>query len=228
MTTQFQTVFAGQSESPIKLVYMLTDQSYATITTAGFLNEFLSAGYVYEPNQALIAMYGTNSNTLGLFTVSKAEDGTLTLILSGPLSATLPSGDILVGNGSNIATARALSGDGTLSNTGVLTIANNAITTAKINNAAVTLAKLAAGITPSHITVYSGRITWSGSGASLTTTVTGVLPTDQVVATIRSAPTQAAYIASAITNTNQIILTLSAANTSNDAVITYDVLRAAS
>lgn len=57
--------------------------------------------------------------------------------------ATLTSGNILVGNVSNVATSVAMSGDATLSNAGVITIANNAITTAKILDANVTTSKLA-------------------------------------------------------------------------------------
>jgi hypothetical protein len=51
---------------------------------------------------------------------------------------------ILVGNGTTI-TSVALSSDATMANTGAVTIANDAITTAKILNAAVTSAKLANG-----------------------------------------------------------------------------------
>lgn len=47
--------------------------------------------------------------------------------------AALPSTDILVGSAGNVATAVALSGDATLSNTGALTIANNAVNTAKLD-----------------------------------------------------------------------------------------------
>jgi hypothetical protein len=54
----------------------------------------------------------------------------------------LTSARIWVGNDSNVAAAVNLSGDATLSNAGALTIANNAVTTAKINNAAVTEAKI--------------------------------------------------------------------------------------
>ena len=103
----------------------------------------------------------------------------------------------------------------------------NSISSAEIADSAVTLAKLASGVTPSHVAKYSGKITWSGSGASLATTVTGVAATDVVIATIQTAPTQAAYIVSAAPTTNTITLTLSAANTSNDAVIAYQVLRVA-
>lgn len=103
----------------------------------------------------------------------------------------------------------------------------NSISTAEIADAQVTLAKFAAGVTPSHVAKFAGKITWSASGASLATTVTGVASTDVVVATIQTAPTQAAYIVSATPTTNTITVTLSAANTSNDAVIAYQVLRAA-
>lgn len=91
----------------------------------------------------------------------------------------------------------------------------------------VTLAMLTAGITPSHVEKYAGKITWSGSGASLATTVTGVAVTDIVRASIQTAPTQAAYLVSAAPTTNTVTIVLSAANTSNDAVISYSVLRAA-
>ena len=96
-----------------------------------------------------------------------------------------------------------------------------------VGNGSVTLAKLASGVTPSHVVKYAGKITWSGSGASLATTVTGVLSTDIVVATIQTAPTQAAYLVSAAPTTDTITITLSAANTGNQAVIAYTVFRAA-
>ena len=86
----------------------------------------------------------------------------------------------------------------------------------------------AGGVAASHVVVFSGEFTWSGSGASVGETVTGALATDIVQATIQSAPTQAAYIASAAATADTVTITLSAANTSNDAVIAYTVLRAGS
>lgn len=61
-----------------------------------------------------------------------------------PFSAleNVTSGRLIIGNSSNIAEARAMSGDATINNAGVLTIGNNAITTAKIINDAVTTAKI--------------------------------------------------------------------------------------
>ena len=108
------------------------------------------------------------------------------------------------------------------------TVTAGSINTTSLADAGVTLAKLAAGITPSHVVKYAGKITWSGSGASLGTSVPGVVSTDIVVATIQTAPTQAAYLKTAAPTTDTVTLVLSAANTSNDAVIAYQVLRAAS
>ncbi len=51
-----------------------------------------------------------------------------------PVGTALTSGRVWVGNGSNVAAAVAMSGDATLSNAGVLTIANDAVTYAKLQN----------------------------------------------------------------------------------------------
>jgi len=102
------------------------------------------------------------------------------------------------------------------------------VTTAKIADSNVTLGKLAAGVTPSHVAKYAGLYTWAGSGAAATATVAGVVSTDVVHLSIKIAPTQAAYIKSVAPGTDSIVINLSAANTSNDAVVTYTVLRAAS
>lgn len=70
------------------------------------------------------------------------------------------------------------------------------------------------------------KVTWSGSGATLAVTVTGAATTDIVFATIQTAPTQAAYLVSAaVSATNTVTFTLSAANTSNNAVIAYYLVR---
>jgi uncharacterized protein YifE (UPF0438 family) len=71
--------------------------------------------------------------------------------LNSKVSGTLSNTNIFVGNASNLATGVAMSGDATISNTGVLTIANNAITTAKIGNTQVTNAKIANGVAATKI-----------------------------------------------------------------------------
>ncbi len=57
----------------------------------------------------------------------------------------LTDGKIIIGNGSGVAAEQTVSGDITITNTGVATIANDAVTTLKIIDNAVTLGKLAHG-----------------------------------------------------------------------------------
>lgn len=84
--------------------------------------------------------------------------------LNAKASTTLTSAHILVGNGSNVATDVAVSGDLTLANTGAFTIANSAVTNAKIDAAAaIDFSKLAA--------LSSGNIL-VGSVANVVTSVT--------------------------------------------------------
>lgn len=149
--------------------------------------------------------------------------------LIGAVSAgeiSLATGSLLIGT-AGVASAVAMSGDATIVASGAVTIANSAITTAKIADSNVTLGKLAAGITPSHIVRFAGTATWSGSGATLAHTVTGVAATDIVTATVKTKATEASYLVAATPTTDTITFELSAANTSNDAVIMYSVARAA-
>lgn len=112
-------------------------------------------------------------------------------------------------------------------NSSDVSVNDGGVTTVKIADANVTLAKLAAGIAPSHVAKLAGTITWSGSGAALDTAIAGVAATDKVSCTFRVAPTQAAYIVSAIPSAGHLVITLSAANTGNQAQIDYVIFRAA-
>src|SRR5689334_8321187 len=71
--------------------------------------------------------------------------GQIGKISGTPLTTTLTSGNIFVGNASNVATSVAVSGDITLSNTGVAAIVSGVIVDADVNaSAAIALTKLAA------------------------------------------------------------------------------------
>lgn len=99
--------------------------------------------------------YGTDSGgTKGYFTLPTSAvwgqiSGTLSnqtdlqAALDAKQSSTLTNTHILVGNVSAVATDVALSGDATMANTGALTIANSAITNAKVSaSAAIDFSKL--------------------------------------------------------------------------------------
>lgn len=100
--------------------------------------------------------------------------------------AALDSANILVGNASNVATKVAVTGDVTISNTGVTAIGSNKVVTAMVNDAAITPAKLSGAQTGSA-PVYGARAwvnfdgttandltgTYSQSGTTVTVTATG-------------------------------------------------------
>lgn len=115
-----------------------------------------------------ISNTGVTTIQPGVVTTAKLKDGSVTLAKLGTagvadansiyttnalgvpvftpksnfVPAGLASGRILVGNASNVATAVAVTGDLALSNAGVLSINDNAVVTAKIKDAAVTVVKL--------------------------------------------------------------------------------------
>ncbi|NDC56051.1 MAG: hypothetical protein EBZ69_04460, partial [Alphaproteobacteria bacterium] len=105
--------------------------------------------------------------------------------VGGSSSSGLPSltnGYIWVGNASNAATAVAVSGDATITNTGAVTIATGAVTSAKILDATITAADVAsdavtttkildATITAADLansSVTTGKISATGSATSST------------------------------------------------------------
>jgi hypothetical protein len=113
------------------------------------------------------------------------------------------------------------------STVGTADLEADAVTNAKIADDAVSLEQLDAAITPSHIPKYAGEATWTGGGATLAYTVTGALATDIVVASFHTLGTEGTILQGAVASSDTVTFTLDAANTSNDAVISYVVYRAA-
>jgi len=91
---------------------------------------------------AMIADDAVDADKLAANAVVNASIASNAAIAHSKLAA-LASTKVLVGNGSNVATAVALSGDVTMDNAGAVTIANTAVETAMIAADAVTAAKLA-------------------------------------------------------------------------------------
>ena len=147
--------------------------------------------------------------------------------VSSPGTVNLAHNHVLVGGVTNLATDVAMSGDTTIADTGAVTIANNAVTTVKILAANVTLAKLAAGITPSHVVKFAGTSApYAGGGTSTAITVTGAQATDVATAVIR-ASTNSVSINKAVLTADTLTITFSA-DPGAATTIDYSVLRAAS
>jgi hypothetical protein len=83
----------------------------------------------------------TPAGTIAGVTVQAALDE----LDSEKLSNALASGSVFIGNGSGVATAQTISGDATITNAGILTISNSAITLAKLAADSVNSAKIVDG-----------------------------------------------------------------------------------
>ncbi|SMC32218.1 hypothetical protein, partial [Cellulophaga tyrosinoxydans] len=144
-------------------------------------------------------------------------------------SNNLANGTIFIGNGSGTAQSQSIGGDATITNTGILTIANNAITTAKIADLNVTSAKLAndavtsakildntivnadinsaAGIAGSKINpTFTANVSTTGTLAAGNTTITGTLAvTGQT--TLNSGTAGATTLPTTTGTANQVLTT---------------------
>jgi len=98
---------------------------------SGVYEPVLTKGDLTTTTTGITITGGTNAvigtgTTINIATASGTNTGLLTstdwTTFNNKLSSTLNDGNIFVGNSSNVATGVALSGDGTISNTGVLTV----------------------------------------------------------------------------------------------------------
>lgn len=234
----------GQTDNQPGILFVEADATADDVITPGFLTPSKIAPFSID-NQALVMVGRIGTNATNFYNVSISTDGTITLSPLSPADgsitntdiavnaaidfsklAALIGGNIVVGNSSNIAASVTMSGDATLSNVGALTIANNAVTTAKIVNSNVTLAKLASGITPSHIVKFAGKTANGGGSASIALSVTGVVSTDICFAQVQ-ASTNAVTVQKVTPSTDTITVLLSG-DPGATTTIAYQALRAAS
>lgn len=123
---------------------------------------------------------GTVTSTMILDgTIVNADINASAAIAFGKL-ASLTAGSVLLGNGSNVPTATAFSGDVTISSGGVTTIANNVITNAKVSaSAAIADSKLDTISTAGKV---SGSAITSGTiGGSTIVNTSGAITTSSAI-----------------------------------------------
>ena len=140
---------------------------------------------------------------------------------TGKLSTILTNGNIIVGNGSNVATAVAMSGDATIINTGALTISNQAVTFAKMQHISSQhlVGRHAAGTGDIQQISLGTGLSFSGSNLQ----VTGFLPTTLTSANIIVGNNLGIATAVAMSGDTTINNT-GAVTISNDAVTTAKIL----
>ncbi|MBS3999542.1 MAG: hypothetical protein KGZ71_03570, partial [Desulfobulbaceae bacterium] len=146
-------IFVGNASNIAAGVAMSGDATISNTGALTIVNDAITTAKIGDTQV-------TNAKLATGIDATKLADGSVTNIefqyldgvtssiqtqLDSKVSGTLTNTNIFVGNASNIATGVAMSGDATISNIGALTIANDAITTAKIGNTQVTNAKLATG-----------------------------------------------------------------------------------
>lgn len=151
-------------------------------------------------------------------TAAKVQLGTLIENAEGtpPEDINLDDGLILVGGGDDLAAAVALSGAITITNAGVASIAEDA----------VSLEHLDSDIAPSHVLKYAGEHTTAGGDATESITATGAAATDLVVINVKTAGAVPCGVVAAAAGTNVITVTMSD-DPSTDHVLQWFVYRAA-
>lgn len=121
------------------------DDSFSIVTSNGYLllpavidsiQLYNNGNFEFLDNDFIMIEYEGGQGTFFF-------DSAINAFTSQNDESPLPNGNILIGDASNVGQPHPLSVDVTMTNTGAVTIANNAITTPKIINSAVTTIKLA-------------------------------------------------------------------------------------
>lgn len=133
------------------------------VPVSGDLTAANTGAFTFNTVNSNVGSFGTATavptvtvNAKGLVTaaadtpiqITESQVTNLTTDLAAKQSTTLTSAHILVGNGSNVATDVPMSGDVTIANTGATTIANLAVTNAKIANTTIDLTAKVTGALP--------------------------------------------------------------------------------
>lgn len=256
-----------------RIVYIDTNDTLATVTTTGYLNKAQQEGASFkESDMALVTLRATPSATsIQVAWLEVAYSSGNWSLVAAQSTQPLASGHIFVGNASGVATDVAMSGDATMANTGALTIANGAITNAKVSasaaiafsklaaltsahilvgngsnvatdvamsgdatlantgaitiaNGAVSKAKLATAIQPAGVIKFAAQYTTTGGAASEAITVTGALNTDLAFVQLVDDGTNNVSVLSAVVTADTLTVTFSA-DPGADAKINYQIVR---
>lgn len=200
-----QVVLDGPTDTngPAVFSYASATDAIATVTAADY---FANAVYDLAVGDIII-IEASDANGMYYVDAVNRTAGTISVVSFGPVGS--------------VGTANLQNGAVT-----AIKLASDAVETAKILNANVTLAKLASGISPSHIVKFGGTANYAGGGTSTAITVTGAAATDLVFAQIQ-ASTNAVSVIKVVPTLNTVTVHFSA-DPGAATVVQYQVLRAAS
>lgn len=112
--------------------------------------------------------------------IAQSKIANLTTDLANKISTTLTNGNILIGNGSNVATSVALSGDATISNAGALTLASSGVSIGTYKSVTVDVkGRVTGGTNPTTLSGYGitdTLVTGITATAPITNTGTATVP----------------------------------------------------
>lgn len=216
-------------------VYDPVNHTFAPVAEPGELPAHLTNQHIFVGNAGNVAtdvaMTGdVGISNLGVTTIANGAVNNAKVAANAAIDysklAALPAAEILVGSAGNVATAVAMGGDVAIDNAGNTTIQNDAVTTVKLLDANVTLAKLAPGITPSHVIKYGAQYTTVGGAAAEAIAIAGVLATDLAFVQLVAPGGNMVTVSIAVCTANTLTVTFSA-DPGNDAMINYQIIRAA-
>lgn len=123
------------------IVGIVCNNTLADITTAGYLtNQYIMAdiqllnnGEFQWTDTDLVLISYAPGNLVNFFTYDSTNATFVANPAAGGQTNTLTSGSIWVGNGSNVAQARTMSGDVTITNTGVAAIGANKVLSSMVS-----------------------------------------------------------------------------------------------
>jgi hypothetical protein len=163
-----------------------------------------------------IAISNTGVTSIAAGAIINADINAAAAIAFSKL-ATLASGNVLVGSAGGVATSVAMSGDVTISNAGVTAIGAGK----------VLLAMLGTGIAPAGVIKFMGQVTTVGGAAAEAFAVAGALAaSDRAFVQVVNDGTANVTVLQAVVTNDTLTVTFSA-NPGNDAVINYQIIRAA-
>lgn len=234
-----RTSSGANANAPTVFAYASTAETTAAIVAASYFNSFANSlqvgdliyvrasdgnGWVVvtavAPNVTVDALAaigpgGVDTAQLADGAVTNAKVDAAAAIAFSKLAA-LTSAEIIVGSAGNVATAVAMTGDVAIDNAGATTIQAGAID----------LAMLSAGITSSHVVKFGAQYTTTGGAADEGIAIAGVLATDLAFVQLVDPGTNTVTVSIAVCTVDTLTITFSG-DPGNDAVINYQILRAA-